>query len=80
MKEKTMSPKKILILDYSTDRSETPNIKRWLPLDSDVSSIFIDSGTSFPSDLIKDDFTHVIHTGSALSITETAPFTEKAEK
>jgi len=75
-----MNSKKILILDYSTDRSETSNIKRWLPLESYVSSLFIDSEASFPSDLIKDDFTHVIHTGSALSITEPAPFTDKAVK
>jgi GMP synthase-like glutamine amidotransferase len=75
-----MNQKKILVLDYSTDRSATPNIKRWLPLDLDVSSIFVDSEASFPSDLIKDDFTHVIHTGSALSITETAPFMGKAVK
>ena len=72
-----MSQKKILILDYSVDKSEASVIKRWLPTDSYVSSLFIDTEASFPDDLVKDDFTHVIHTGSALSITETAPFTEK---
>jgi len=69
---------KILILDYSVDRSETSAIKCCLPINSDVSSLFIDTEQSFPDDLIHSDFTHVIHTGSALSITQEAPFTEKA--
>ena len=73
-----MSPKRILILDYSVDRSETESIKRWLPVDSHVSSLFIDTEESFPDDLVNNDFTHVIHSGSALSITETVPFAEKA--
>jgi GMP synthase-like glutamine amidotransferase len=73
-----MDSKRILILDYSVDRSETANIKRWLPEDAHVSSLFIDTEDSFPDDPINDDFTHIIHSGSALSITETAPFTEKA--
>jgi len=73
-----MDPKRILILDYSVDRSETENIVRWLPEDSNVSSLFIDTEDSFPDDLIYRDFTHVIHSGSALSITENAPFVEKA--
>jgi len=59
------------------DRSETSAIKRWLPLNSNISSFFIDTEKSFPDDLINDDFTHVIHTGSALSITQDAPFTHK---
>ncbi len=75
-----MSIKKILILDYSVDRSETSAIKRWLPVNSNISSLFIDTEESFSDDLINDDFTHVIHTGSALSITQTAPFTDKAEE
>lgn len=73
-----MNLQKILILDYSVDRSETSAVKRWLPINSDVSSLFIDTEESFPDDLINDDFTHVIHTGSALSITQVAPFTDKA--
>jgi len=35
-----MSQKRILILDYSVDRSETGSIKRWMPEDSNVSSLF----------------------------------------
>lgn len=73
-----MNLQKILILDYSVDRSETSAVKRWLPVNSDVSSLFIDTEESFPDDLINKDFTHVIHTGSALSITQVAAFTDKA--
>jgi len=73
-----MNHKNILILDYSTDQSETPAIKRWLPEDAQVTALFIDTEESFPDDLIERGFTHVIHTGSALSITKPAPFTQKA--
>ena len=73
-----MTHKSILILDYSTDRVETPNIKRWLPADAQMAALFIDTEESFPDDLIEKGFTHVIHTGSALSITKPAPFTQKA--
>jgi len=75
-----MKTKKILILDYSRDRSGTPNIKQWMPVDADTSSLFINSKDSFPPGLIDKNFTHVIHSGSAHSITGTAPFDEKAEK
>ena len=73
-----MSIKKILILDYSVDRTETSAVKRWLPVNLNVTSLFIDTEESFPINLINDDFTHVIHTGSSLSITQDAPFTDKA--
>ncbi|WP_074410264.1 MULTISPECIES: type 1 glutamine amidotransferase [Aquimarina] len=72
-----MKQKKILILDYSVDQSETSVIKQCLPQNIEVSSLYIDTEASFPDDLIKTAFTHVIHTGSALSITENAPFTKK---
>lgn len=72
-----MNQKQILILDYSVDRNETSIVKRWLPINSHVLSLFIDTEESFSEDLIKDEFTHVIHTGSLLSITKTAPFTKK---
>ena len=70
----------ILILDYSVDRFETPIIKGFLNrhYDYEVTSLHITTETSFPNDLIEKDFTHVVHTGSTLSITVTAPFTEKA--
>jgi len=73
-----LSQQKILILDYSVSRIEAPAIERWLPVDAIVSSLFIDTEESFPDDLMDRDFTHVIHSGSELSITETSPFTEKA--
>jgi GMP synthase-like glutamine amidotransferase len=72
--------KKILILDYSIKRFETPIIKRWLLSDLTVLSLFIDTEQSFPDDLINGGFTHVIHTGSTLSITQRSPFTRKAIK
>lgn len=73
-----MTQKNILILDYSKDRSETPAIKRWMPTDTDMMSLFIDTEESFPDDLFEKNFTHIIHSGSALSITKPAPFTQKA--
>ena len=73
-----MEQKNVLILDYSTDRSGTPAIKRWLPAEELVTSLFIDTEESFPDDLVERGFTHVIHSGSALSIMKPAPFTEKA--
>jgi GMP synthase (glutamine-hydrolysing) len=73
-----MNQKHILILDYSTDRSETPAIKRWLPTNGQVTFLFIDTEESFPDNLSERDFTHVVHSGSALSITKPAPFTQKA--
>jgi len=76
-----LKKKKILILDYSVDRLETPTIKSCLTENHwEVSSIFIDSEESFPNDLIEKEYTHIIHTGSALSINDIAPFTEKALK
>ena len=72
-----MSQKRILILDYSIERIEASATKRWLPADGQVTSLFIDTETSFPDDLIENDFTHVIHSGSSLSINEPAPFTKK---
>ena len=72
-----MKPK-ILILDYSVDGSETPVIKSWFSDGMDVTSLFIDSEESFPKDLIQQGFTHVIHSGSALSINEESPFTNRA--
>jgi hypothetical protein len=36
-------PQRILIRDYSVDRSEAENPKRWLPVAPSVSSLFIDT-------------------------------------
>ena len=76
---KNVKKRKILILDYSVDRLETPTIKNCLTEPNwEVSSLFIDTAASFPDDLITKEYTHIIHTGSALSINDMAPFTEKA--
>ncbi len=69
----------ILILDYSTSRIAIPTIRPWLPDSDQVTSLVIDSEASFPVDLVDRGFTHVIHSGSELSITECSPFTLKAE-
>jgi len=72
--------KKALILDYSVDRSETSVIQRWLVSQAEVTSLFIDTAESFPDNLLQEPYTHIIHTGSALSINRPAPFTPKALK
>ncbi len=73
-----MKPRKILILDYSRDQFETPIIRNCLSKIHSVTSLFIDTEASFPNSLAQEDFTHIIHTGSALSITQDAPFMKKA--
>ena len=73
-----MNAKKILILDYSVSKFEASAIGRWMPQDAEVTSLFIDTEESFPEDLIDKGFTHVIHSGSELSVTEDSPFTKKA--
>jgi GMP synthase (glutamine-hydrolysing) len=68
----------ILILDYSVDRFETPIIKGFLKTyDFEVTALHITTETSFPDDLIEKEFTHVVHTGSTVSITESSPVTLK---
>lgn len=73
-----MSQKKVLILDYSTDRTEAACTERWLPAGAQVTSLFIDTEASFPDDLIDGGFSHVIHSGSALSIVDDVPFIDRA--
>ena len=73
-----MSPKKILILDYSVSRVEASAIQRWMLPEAEVTSLFIDTEESFPESLSMEGLTHVIHSGSELSITEDAPFTRRA--
>jgi len=52
-------------------------IPRWLPVDADVTALFIDTVQSYPDNFAESGFTHVIHSGSSLSITQEAPFTKK---
>lgn len=69
----------LLILDYSTDRSEADLIRRWLPphLDSDV--LFVENERSLPAELPEAGYTHAIHSGSAHSITTEQPFSARAQ-
>jgi len=60
------------------DREETATTKKHLPENISITSLFIDTEDSFPDDLISKEYTHIIHTGSALSINKDAPFTQKA--
>jgi len=73
-----LNSKKILILDYSVSRIEASAIRRWMPHEAEVTSLFIDREESFPENLSSEGFTHVVHSGSELSITEDAPFTRIA--
>lgn len=73
------TPPHTLILDYSTSRIGTPTIEPWVEKWGQVSSLFIDSEESFPLDLLENGYTHVIHSGSELSINEPAPFTKRAK-
>lgn len=70
--------RKILILDYSVDRSETPLVRKYISADDSHAAVFVDREDSLSEDLLDQGYTHVIHTGSALSIVERAPFTETA--
>jgi len=71
---------KVLILDYSIDHFETPIIKGFLKrhFGYDTTAVYINTEASFRNNLIEQDFTHVIHTGSTLSINDVSPFTKKA--
>ena len=73
-----MTSKKILILDYSVSKIGVSAIRRWMPPEAEVTSLFIDTEESFLESLGREGFTHVIHSGSELSITEDAPFTKRA--
>ncbi len=66
---------RVLVMDYSTDRSEGPATARWLPPGTEVHTwVILDHG---PVPDVQ-DFSHVIHTGSALSINDDPPFVQDA--
>ncbi len=75
-----MDQPKLLILDYSTTGWETGVIKQGLASKLPISSIHVTTENSIPDNLIHQGFTHVIHTGSVLSINDDASFTPKAVK
>lgn len=72
--------KKILILDYSIDAFETPLIESALPKEIEIQSIHVEKGEDIPEKILRQGFTHVIHTGSSLSINEETPFTQRVIK
>lgn len=67
----------VLILDYSVDRSEGPLFRRWLPDNCESTTVFVYSGEDIPD---AGAFTHVMHTGSSLSICSDAEFYSEAER
>lgn len=66
----------VLILDYSTDKSEASFIRRYLPPGIST-EVYIYFNERIPG---LESFTHVIHTGSSLSICRDAKFYPKVEK
>jgi GMP synthase (glutamine-hydrolysing) len=69
--------KKVLILDYSIDAFENPLIDSAIPEGIQRQSIHVKKGEDIPDGILRQGFTHVIHSGSSLSITEDAPFTQR---
>jgi GMP synthase-like glutamine amidotransferase len=64
-----------LMLDYSTDRSLGPATARWLPAEVEVVTWTMLDGHPLPS---LEGFTHLLHSGSALSINDDPPFLDAA--
>lgn len=69
--------KKLLILDYSINAFETPLIESAIPEGNEIQSIHVKKGEDIPERILRQGITHVIHTGSSLSINEEAPFTQR---
>jgi len=67
---------RILILDYSVDRSETDLFRQWFPRDAAWTSSFLKFGDPIPT---PEGFTHVMHSGSSLSIRHDPDFMEGAQ-
>ena len=72
-----MNTANVLILDYSVDRSEAPLFRRWFPDKCASTTAYIYSGDSFPDPC---EYSHVMHTGSSLSICAESDFLEEAEE
>ncbi len=70
--------KKILILDYSLGRNEGGLIRQCLPADVRAAVITVNTGGPFPDHVLDEDYTHVVHSGSELSVTEPAASTRNA--
>lgn len=66
---------RVLILDYSVDRSEAPLFGRWLPEGATRMDCSVFFGDRIPDPR---GFTHVMHTGSSISICTDADFVGRA--
>ncbi len=66
---------RVLLLDYSVDRSEAPLFSRWLPESTETETAFVHFGEPIPDPA---PFTHVMHTGSSLTVCRDAPFVPEA--
>ena len=73
-----MKSPKILILDYSIDQFETPLVQNCISEGMETHSYHIETEDSFPDNWEAMNFTHIVHTGSSLSINDVSPFTERA--
>ncbi|MEN8208286.1 MAG: type 1 glutamine amidotransferase [Candidatus Fermentibacteria bacterium] len=67
----------VLILDYSVDRSESFLFRKCFPENCISTPAYIHFGDKFPD---PHDYSHVMHTGSSLSICEEAFFLDEAEE
>jgi GMP synthase (glutamine-hydrolysing) len=66
---------RVLILDYSVDSSEAALFRKWFPEGTISEAAFVRTGEDIPD---TGGFTHVMHTGSSLSICDDAQFMERA--
>ncbi len=69
---------KVQILDYSTHQGAATLFKRYIPDDIAVTTHYIYSEDSIAKAREETDITHVIHSGSSLSINEQYPFSDLA--
>lgn len=72
-----MRAKRLLIMDYSVDRTENIHVRKWLPVGIEADVWLVNDGLPFPEG---EKYSHIIHTGSALSILHDSSFIEQAEK
>ncbi len=69
------STPRVLILDYSVDRSEASLFRRWFPHTCSSTVVNVYSGEAVP---VPAGYSHVFHTGSSLSICSDSEFFQDA--
>ncbi len=74
-----MENKKVLILDYTIDKSEGETIAQHLPKNVIYDIYYINKKDSFPRKF-KHIYSHVIHSGSTLSVNKIEAFTHRTIK